>query len=359
MDTFLRSALPTQRPGHITVRSRFYAWRVNLRVLGYCLLALASLLLLATWAMTLGSFPIPFKDVANELLGRSVGEGKYADQVHFVIHTLRLPRVLCAILIGASLAMSGAIFQGLVRNPLVSPDIIGIDSGASVAAVFWIVTQQAPRLLPFAAFTGALVTAIAIYLLSYKGGIAPERLILVGIGIGASLAAWTTFLIIRYPTELARPAQVWTLGSVYGSSWADVRWLGGALLVFGIMGIVLTWQLRILQLGDDVSRGLGVPLERTRLLIIVTGCALAAVSVSIAGPIGFVALMVPHVARMLAGPVSGTVLLFAGLLGAIFLLLADVVGQHYLPVALPVGLVTAGVGAPYFLFLLYRTNVRM
>ena len=347
------------RPGHATVRTRFYALRVNLRVLGFCAIALIALCLLAIWAMTLGSFHIAFADVANDLLGRSQADPKYAAQVHFVVHTLRLPRVLCAMLIGASLAMAGAIFQGLVRNPLVSPDIIGIDSGASVAAVFWIVTGRSFDLLPIVAFVGAVSTAAAIYLLSWKGGIAPDRLILVGIGIGAALAAWTTFMLARFPIDLARPAEVWTLGSVYGSSWTDVRWLLVGLLVFGVLGIVLTWSLRVIQLGDEISRGLGVPLERMRVSIIITGCALAAISVSIAGPIGFVALMIPHVARMIAGPVSGTVLLFTGLLGAGFLLLADIVGQHFLPVTLPVGLVTAAIGAPYFLFLLYRTRVRL
>lgn len=359
MDNVFFESGPLPRPGHRVLRSRFYAWRINTRVLAYCGITLVLLIVLATWAMTLGSFRIPFTDVANELLGRNNGTDKYSTQVHFIVHTLRLPRVLCAILIGASLAMSGAIFQGLVRNPLVSPDIIGIDSGASAVAVFWIVTRQPASLLPVAAFLGAILTAIAIYILSWKGGISPDRLILVGIGIGAGLSAATTFMLVKFPLELARPAEVWTLGSVYGSNWRDVKWLAGGLLIFGTLAVISMWSLRVLQLGDDVSRGLGISLERTRLLIIITGCALAAISVSIAGPIGFVALMIPHVARMIAGPASGSVMVFTALIGGVFLLLADVVGQHYLPVALPVGLVTAGIGAPYFLFLLYRSNVRM
>ena len=150
------------------------------------------------------------------------------------------------------------------------------------------------------------------------------------------------------------------MGSVYGSDWGDVRWLRLACSLLGSgAAIVLMWPLRALQLGDDVTRGLGMPLERTRLALIVVGCGLAAVAVAIAGPIGFVALMVPHVARMLAGPLSGSVLLFTAVLGALFLLFADVVAQHFLPVTLPVGVVTAAVGAPYFLFLLYRSNTRM
>ena len=149
------------------------------------------------------------------------------------------------------------------------------------------------------------------------------------------------------------------MGSVYGSTWRDVMLLASRVLVFGIAAVVLMWYLRVLQLGDDIARGLGMPLELTRLALIVVGCGLAAVAVAIAGPIGFVALMVPHVARMLAGPISGQVMLFTGLLGAIFLLFADVVSQHFLPVTLPVGVVTAAVGAPYFLFLLYKSNARV
>ncbi len=166
-------------------------------------------------------------------------------------------------------------------------------------------------------------------------------------------------MLVKYPLELARPAQVWTMGSVYGSSWNDVKWLAGTLLIMGPLAITMMWPLRVLQLGDDVTRGLGVSLERTRLLLIVVACVMAAVAVSIAGPIGFVALMVPHVARMLAGPLSGSVLFFTAVIGALFLLSADVIAQHFLPVSLPVGIVTAAVGAPYFLFLLYRSNIQM
>jgi iron complex transport system permease protein len=302
-----------------------------------------------TWAMTLGSFPIPFVDVVRAVFGRGTEDHE------FVVRTLRLPRVLCAVLIGACLAMSGAIFQGLVRNPLVSPDIIGIDTGATVFAVFWIVTRQPADLIPVAALSGAILTALLIYLLSWKGGISPDRLILVGIGIGAACAAWTTFI----PLELARPAEVWTMGSVYGSNWDDVKWLTGTLLLAGSLAITLMWPLKVIQLGDDITRGLGMSLERTRLTLIIVGCVLAAVSVSIAGPIGFVALMVPHVARMIAGPLSGSVMFFTGVAGAVFLLLADIIAQHYLPVTLPVGIVTAAVGAPYFLFLLYRSNLHL
>jgi iron complex transport system permease protein len=342
-----------RKPGHFTIRTRFFDARVNYKVLLYSLCAFGILAAIATWAMSLGSYPISMADVMRA----TVGQG--ADDHSFIVHTLRLPRVITAMLVGMALAMSGAIFQGLVRNPLVSPDIIGINTGATVFAVFWIVTGGSSTFLPVGAFAGALLTAGIVYGLSWKGGIAPSRLILVGIGVSACLSAATTYATVKFPIEQVRPAIVWTMGSIYGSTWGDVRILVASMAVLVPAAIGLTWPLRTLQLGDDVSRGLGVPVELTRLSLIVVGCGLAAVVVSIAGPIGFVALMVPHIARMLAGSLSGSVMLFTGILGGCFLLASDVVAQHFLPVALPVGVVTSAVGAPYFLFLLYRTNVRM
>lgn len=342
-----------RKPGQRMVRTRFFSARLNVRVLLFAVIAFLVLALLSVWAMTLGSFRIPFVDVARAV----VGEG--AADHEFIVRTLRLPRVISAMFVGASLAMAGAIFQGLVRNALVSPDIIGINTGAGLLAVFWIVTGQSSALLPVAAFLGAVLTAIAIYVLSWKGGISPNRLILVGIGMGAILSALTTFLIVRYPIEIVRPAVVWQMGSLYGSNWSEVRILVSSFAILAPAAIILTWPLRTMQLGDDVTRGLGMPLERTRLGLIGIGCGLSAIAVAFSGPIGFVALMVPHAARMIAGPLSGSVMLFSAILGGCFLLLADIVGQHFLPVALPTGVVTAAVGAPYFLFLLYRFNTRM
>jgi iron complex transport system permease protein len=342
-----------RKPGQRMIRTRFFSARINVHVLIFAVVTLAVLAILATWAMTLGSYRIPFADVWRALFG----DGN-ADQ-EFIVRTLRLPRVISAIFIGAALAMSGAIFQGLVRNALVSPDIIGIETGAALLAVFWIVTGQSSAFLPLAAFLGAIVTAIIIYLLSWKGGISPNRLILVGIGIGATLSALTTFLTVRYPIEVVRPAVVWQMGSLYGSNWDEVKILAISVSLLTPAAIILTWPLRTMQLGDDVTRGLGLSLERTRLGLIAVGCALCAVATAMAGPIGFVALMVPHAARMIAGPLSGSVMLFSAVLGGCFLLMADIVGQHLLPVPLPTGVVTAAVGAPYFLFLLYRFNTRM
>ena len=338
---------------NLIVRRATLSARINLRVLGLCLVVLAAILIMAIIAMMLGSYRIPALDVVRAVLGRGT------EQQDFVVNTLRLPRVLLAILIGAALAAAGAIFQGLVRNPLVSPDIIGIDSGANLVVTFWIVSGFAGTLIPVAAFVGAVVAATAIYGLSWRGGIAPNRLILVGIGVGAALTSLTTLLLVSGTIEQVRPAQVWSIGSIYGADWTDFRIIGVTLAVVLPMAVALMWPMRILQLGEDSARSLGLGVERLRLAMLLVGCGLAAVSVALAGPIGFVALMIPHIARLLAGPLSGTVLVLTALLGGLFLLIADVVGQHVLPVTLPVGVLTSAIGAPYFLYLLYRANVRV
>ncbi|HET9658709.1 MAG TPA: iron ABC transporter permease [Thermomicrobiales bacterium] len=341
------------RAGHRTVRRGGLAVRINAGVLIFTGIALTALVLLFVWAMTLGSYSIPFADVVKSVFGHG------SDDQILVVRELRLPRVLSAAMIGASLAVSGAIFQGLVRNPLVSPDIIGVNAGAVLVAVFWIVSGLSYRLMPLAAFFGAAVAATAVYLLTWKKGISPNRMILVGIGVGEFLYAFNQYLLVKYPLEQVRPAIVWSIGSIYGSNWFDVKVLAATLLVCLPAAVVLAWPLRAMQLGDDVVRGLGLSLERTRLGLIVVACALAGVAVALAGPIGFVALMVPHFARMLVGPLSGSMILFTAVIGAIFVLGIDTIAQHFMPVALPVGALTAAFGAPYFLFLLYRTNTRM
>jgi iron complex transport system permease protein len=335
------------------VRWRGLAFRVRARPLLLAAVGILLIVVVGAFGMTLGSFPLPIADVIDGVLG--VGS-RDAD---FIVRTLRLPRVLVAVLVGAALALAGAIFQGLVRNPLVSPDIIGINAGATIVAVFWIVTGQPQGLLPVVAFGGAVGAAALIYALTWQGGVTGARLILVGIGVNALFSAGTTLLIVRYPIDRVSSAVLWATGTVYGADWLDVIVVAVTLLILGPVAGAMMWSLRVLQLGDTTARSLGLPLERTRLGLVLVGCALSAVSVSVAGPIGFVAFMVPHVARMLAGPMTGGVLLLTGVVGGVLLLGADLIGQHVLPVSLPVGVVTAALGAPYFLYLLYRTNARL
>jgi iron complex transport system permease protein len=306
---------------------------------------------LGGWTMTLGDFPVPVTELIASVVG--LGSGEY----DFVVRTLRLPRTLAAAGVGIALGVSGAIFQGLVRNPLVAPDIIGVMTGASLVAVGLIVLGGPTGLLPLGAFAGALLAALLVYGLTWRGGITGNRLVLVGIGINAVFAALTTFLIVRFPIEQVAPAVLWQTGTLYARGWQHVTWLAIGLALLLPAAGVLVPRLRTLQLGDDLAAALGTRVEPVRGALLIVGAGLAAIAVAVAGPVGFVALTVPHVARMLLGPVTGGGLVVAGLLGAVLVLGSDLVGQHlFSPISLPVGVVTAALGAPYFLFLLYRTT---
>lgn len=327
------------------------SWRVRPRVALVGGIALVLVVVLAGWTLTLGDFPVPIGEVVATSLG--FGSGEY----DFIVRTLRLPRALVAVGVGLALGTSGAVFQGLVRNPLVAPDIIGVMTGASVAAVALIVSGGPTALLPIAAFAGAVATAGLVYGLTWRGGITGNRLVLVGIGINAVMVALTTFLIVRFPIEQVASAVLWQTGTLYGRGWEHVAWIVLGLVVLLPAAGVLMPRLRVLQLGDDAAAALGTRVEPVRAALVVVGAGLAAVAVAVAGPVGFVALMVPHVARMLLGPLTGGVLLVAGLIGAVVVLASDLIAQHlFSPISLPVGVVTAAVGAPYFLFLLYRSN---
>lgn len=347
--------MPTARPSHgrpRTVRLPGGAsWRMRARVLVVgCVVATLAVMLMA-WTLALGDFPVPLGQVVATTLG--LGSGEY----DFVVRTLRLPRTLAAAGVGIALGASGAVFQGLVRNPLVAPDIIGVMTGASVCAVGLIVLGGPTALLPVAAFGGAVATAGLVYGLTWRGGITGNRLVLVGIGVNAIMYAMTTFLVVRFPIEQVAPAVLWQTGTLYGRSWQHVAWIGIGLAVLLPAAGALMPRLRTLQLGDDAAAALGTRVEASRAGLIIVGAGLAAVAVAVAGPVGFVALMVPHIARMLLGPLTGGVLVVAGLLGAVLVLASDLIAQHlFSPISLPVGVVTAAVGAPYFLFLLYRSN---
>lgn len=351
--TSLPAVREQHRPGHGVLRTRFFALRFNLRVLSFVLIAVAALMLGATWAMTLGSYPISIPDVFLAAIGLG------SDRHEFIVQDLRLPRVLAAVMVGAALGMSGAIFQGLVRNELVSPDIIGINSGSAGVGFAWLLLTRNVTALPLVMFVGAMGMALLIYVLSWKGGIDPGRLVLIGIGLQSVLTALETFLVRRFPIDDVIWADNLLLGSVGTATWNDIRILALGLAVFVPIALFLAWPLRALQLGDDVAKTVGLPVEVVRLALIVVGCWLSALAVAVAGLVAFIALMVPHAARMIAGPMSASVMLFTAVLGSVLLLGADVVGNHFLPVSLPVSVVIGAVGAPYFLFLFWRSEARL
>lgn len=300
---------------------------------------------------TIGDFPLPAADVVATLFGGGDETGR------FVVWTLRLPRLLDAILVGAALAVSGAIFQALTRNPLVAPDIIGVNGGAALLAVAVIIFGLPGALVAPAAFVGGLGAAILLYVLAWRGGLSSYRLVLIGIGVEAVTVAGIGFLLTRGEIWDVQRALAWLIGSLSGASWEKAALIGGALLVLLPLVFILGRRLEVMQLGDDAAAGLGLRVERTRLLLIVAAVGLATMAVSVAGPIGFVAFVAPHLARRLARASGAGVLPASAAVGALLLIGADLVARRIVaPMELPVGIFTALLGAPYFLWLLVRSR---
>lgn len=305
----------------------------------------------------MGEMYIPASDVIRSLLGTG------AEDHALAIRKLRLPRIIVAMLVGASLAAAGAMMQGIVRNPLASPDIMGITGGASVAAVTFLTYAAGTvsiRWLPVTAMVGAAVVSIVLYALAWKKGVTPIRLILVGVGMSSLMSAATTMMIVFSPKNDAGQAYLWLTGSVYAANWENVLTLLPWSLVFLTLAMGWARHVNIGQLGDDVATSGGSYVERNRLILLLISVALAGSAVSIAGGIGFVGLIAPHMARKLIGPSFGAVLPVSALLGALIVMLADLVGRtFFLPLDVPAGVFTSAIGAPFFIYLLYsRRNAR-
>lgn len=291
-------------------------------------------------------------DVVNTILGKGIEEHE------LVVHTLRLPRIIAAFLVGASLAAAGAILQGVIRNPLASPDIIGITSGASIAAVAFITYLSGTvsiKWLPVAAMIGAGITSLIIYLLAWKKGVSPIRLVLIGIGINFLLQSTVKLMLVISPIQAAGEAYIWLTGTVYGTAWETVWMMLPWTLVLIPLAIVCARNVNVLQLGDDIAASVGSSVQRQRFVLLLISVALAGSAVAVGGGIGFVGLIAPHMTRKLIGPPFGGVLPVSALIGGLMVVLADLVGRTaFLPYDIPVGVFTAGIGAPFFIYLLYR-----
>ena len=330
--------------------------RLSLRVDSRAVTALLALGLVALAGTVAnvahGEYPVSPLDVVRTVLGMETGDGRYS----FIVNTLRLPRAIVALLVGAALAVSGAVLQGLTRNDLAAPDIIGINAGAGLAAVTLIVVLPSVPVafVPPAAFVGALVVAVLLYAIAWRGDSSPVRLILVGVGLSAVAVSLTTVMITFGEIQQVGQALVWLTGSVYGRSWDQVWSLLPWILVFVPLTFAHARHLNALNLGDEVAKGLGARVELERGLLVLTSVALAASAVATAGTIAFVGLMAPHIARRLAGPSFGGLLPVTAMTGAALVVLSDLVGRALLPpVEIPCGIVTSVVGAPFFLYLLY------
>lgn len=309
-------------------------------------------LLASGFALTLmvGRSFTPPGAVIGVLLGHDVAGAS------FTVGQLRLPRAVMAILAGLSFGLGGAAFQIMLRNPLASPDIIGISRGASAAAVFAIVAMglDGPRVSVLAVAAG-LAVALAIYGLSWRGGVAGTRLILIGIAVGAMLDSVIAYILTRAPSWDLQEAMRWLTGSVNGAQLSQAAPMLVSLAVFGGLLLGRARDLESLRLGDDTAAALGTDVARTRVLVIVGAVGLIAVATAITGPIAFVAFLSGPIAARILGP-NGSVLIPSALIGALLVLAGDYIGQFALPARFPVGVVTGALGAPYLIYLIVRAN---
>ncbi|WP_424767336.1 FecCD family ABC transporter permease [Paenibacillus sp. sgz302251] len=339
----------------ITLRSRRLSFQLNRRTILMIILLLIANAAAAVICVGLGSKMMsPFAVIRTFF-----GTGDSADAI--IIFSLRMPRVVIAIMIGSALAVSGALLQGIVRNPLTSPDIIGISGGASLGTVVFILyfSHVSIRFMPLSAIAGAFGAAFFIYLFAYRRGITPLRLVLVGIGIATALTAVTYMLILSAsftPTAVAVKAFTFMTGSIYGVSWdRDVLTLLPWILVLMPVAFIYARHLNVQELGDEIATSVGSAVQVKRTILLLISVALAGAAVAIGGAINFIGLMAPHIARKLVGPAYGGVIPVSALIGSLVLLLSDLVARvAFVPLDIPAGVFTAAIGAPFFIYLLYR-----
>jgi len=348
------TAKPTPKTSWHTIRLGGLSFKVDRRTIPVFLaLFLFGCVVLVT-SISYGEYDITPLEVLQTVFGIETSDSRH----ELVVWTFRMPRILVAFMVGAALAVSGAILQGITRNSLADPGILGVTSGASLAAVAVIVWFDVSiAWVAPAAFGGALTMAALIFGLAWKGGSAPIRLILVGVGLGAVATALTNLMIVFGEIQQVQQAVIWLSGSVYGRDWDHVRTISLWLVVLLPVAVLMARQLNTLHLGDDMARGLGLRVEIQRGLLLVIAVALAAVAVSVSGTVGFVGLVAPHMTRRLVGPSHEALIPTAALLGGVLLMLSDLIGRWVIsPSQLPVGIIAAMIGAPYFIYLLYQTR---
>jgi len=315
-------------------------------------------LLIATLVVSIGLGPASLS--YDRLLPTLLGNGSFKEE--FVLYSLRLPRLLITVMAGMALALSGSILQGITRNELADPGIIGINTGAGVAVALFFLYFPVDvgsfiYLLPIAAFLGALVTATAIYLFSYDRvqGLQPIRLILTGVGFSMALSGIMVILISSTRREKVDFIAKWLAGNIWVTEWIFVYSLLPWLLVLVPLTFYKANKLNLLALNEPVAIGVGVALEKERIQLLLTAVALAAAAVSVTGGISFIGLMAPHIARALVGPRHQFFLPIALLLGGWLLAFADTIGRNIAgPDGVPAGIVVALIGAPYFIYLLLK-----
>ncbi|WP_367650409.1 FecCD family ABC transporter permease [Nocardioides sp. zg-DK7169] len=346
MNTLLSGAA---RPSTVDRVTRTRRQRTARRRVVVVVLAVLVLAMVALSLMVGRTFYGP-GDVLGVIAGQDVPGAS------FTVGRLRLPRTVLALLTGLCFGLAGVAFQTMLRNPLASPDIIGISAGASAAAAFAIVmlSLSGAAVSVFAIVVG-LGVALLIYLLSFRDGVAGTRLILIGIGIAAMLESVTAYVLSQAPEWDLQEATRWLTGSLNGAAWGDVVPTLVALAVLGPVLLSRAGDLDMLQLGDDAASALGVRVETTRIVVILAAVGLVAFATAATGPIAFVAFLAGPIAARLVGP-GASLLVPSALVGALLVLLADFCGQFAFDHRYPVGVVTGVLGAPYLVYLIVRTH---
>ncbi|PFP31381.1 iron ABC transporter permease [Bacillus sp. AFS073361] len=311
-------------------------------------------------SLNLGVVRIAPIDVFKTLMG----QGTARDQL--VLIDFRLPRMVLALLIGAGLAVSGAILQGVTKNELADPGILGINTGAGFMVILFIYFFQGSMnsvstlgifLMPLFALAGAVLAAFLIYVLAWKKGIDPVRLILVGIGVNSGFGAAIVIFQLKMNPQDFMQAAVWLSGDIWGTNWKFVAILAPLILLLIPFSLYKGHILNIMNLGDQVATGLGIHVEKERRILLLAAVALAGFSVAAGGGIAFLGLVAPHIAKRLIGPKHQLFLPLTAVLGSFVLLLADTIGKNLLaPTQIPVGIVVAIFSAPYFIFLLMKAK---
>ena len=328
-------------------RSGGFSLRVDLRVLIVVSVLTVAALAVTVAALTVGDFHV----TPARVLQAIIGNGSRRDE--YVVVGKRLPRALLALFLGAALGISGAVIQSLTRNPLGSPDVIGFNTGAYTGALVVIVLGGGTYVgQSTGALIGGIATALVVYVLAFRQGVQGFRLIIVGIGVSAMLASFNTWLILRADLDTAMSAAAWGAGSLAGSDWTTVRAAGIAIVVILVLLVPFGVGMKVLETGDDAARALGLRTEPTRLGLLVLGVALTAVATAAAGPIAFVALAAPQVAKRLTRS-AGVAMVPAAAMGALLLAASDLAAQRvFAPNQLPVGVVTVCIGGAYLVWLI-------
>lgn len=315
-------------------------------ILGLCIL------LIFLISISAGSTTIPLGEVVGSLFGLNEGGSS------LIVLQFRLPRTLAALLVGAALAVAGALLQGVIRNPLAAPDMVGVTGGASVAVVGFMTLSAGAfsiHWVPLIAVAGAFGAGMLNYVLAWRKGVSPLRLVLIGVGLSTAFGALTTFLLISGPSYLASQVLNWMTGSVYGTGWKHILALAPWLALFIPVSFLFSRSLNAQAMGDEIAIGLGIRVQRDRILIMLCSIALAGAAVGIAGTLSFVGLIAPHMARRLVGNAHGVMIPASAMVGAILVILADLAGRMlFQPLDIPAGVFTAAIGAPFFLYLLYK-----